>query len=341
MSDVIELRNVSKVFDAADGDVCALNNINLKIPEGAVFGIIGMSGAGKSTLVRCINLLERPAKGEVLINGVNITDLDEKALNRERKNIGMIFQHFNLLMQKTVLDNVMFPMINSGVPKKEAKAKAQELLEVVGLADKEKSYPVRLSGGQKQRVAIARALAQNPKILLCDEATSALDPQTTQSILDLLKSVNEKYKITIVVITHEMAVVRQICDKVAILSEGRLAEEGNVIDLFTHPKTPEGRKLIFNENMDTVSENTSDEDSISSLRKIRLVYLGDNSAKEPVIANMILKYNAPVSILFAQTKEVEGKARGHMILSLPDDEETADKMIRYLKDNGIEVEEVD
>jgi D-methionine transport system ATP-binding protein len=227
----IEVRNLSKSFEQKDGQVHALIDVNLKIESGDIFGIIGMSGAGKSTLVRCLNFLEVPTAGEVLIDGVSLGSLSEKELRKKRSSIGMIFQHFNLLMQKNVIDNISFPLLIHGVKKKEAQKLAAELLETVGLSDKAKSYPAQLSGGQKQRVAIARALANQPQILLCDEATSALDPKTTASILNLLKEINQKLGITIVVITHQMAVVKEICRHVAIVEDGRIVEAGEVKDI--------------------------------------------------------------------------------------------------------------
>ena len=242
---MIRVENISKTFQAKNGQVEAVKNISFSVEKGDIFGLIGLSGAGKSTLVRCLNLLERPNEGTVYIDGKNLMKLSEEELRRERQDIGMIFQHFNLLMQRNVVDNVCFPLEIAGVKRKEARQRALGLLETVGLGEKAKAYPAQLSGGQKQRVAIARVLANNPKILLCDEATSALDPQTTKSILKLLKEINEKYGITIVVITHEMAVVREICSKVAVLDHGRLVEEGTVEELFCEPKTEAARNLIF------------------------------------------------------------------------------------------------
>ena len=241
---MIEIKNLSKSFPTADGTVCALSNVSLKIEDGDIYGIIGMSGAGKSTLVRCINMLERPTEGSVVIDGCDIGALSEKELRRVRREITMIFQGFNLLMQRNVLDNVCFPLEITGMKKREARKQALQLLETVGLSDKAKAYPAQLSGGQKQRVAIARVLAANPGILLCDEATSALDPQTTKSILGLLKEINQKYGITIVVITHEMSVVREICSHVAVLDHGNLVESGTVEEIFTSPKTDAARNLL-------------------------------------------------------------------------------------------------
>lgn len=247
MEPIIRVENISKTFDAKNGQVEAVRNISFSIEKGDIFGIIGLSGAGKSTLVRCLNLLEKPDEGKVYVDGKNLMDLSSKELRKERRDIGMIFQHFNLLMQRNVVDNICFPMEIAGVSREKARKRALEILETVGLSDKAKAYPAQLSGGQKQRVAIARVLANNPKILLCDEATSALDPQTTKSILRFLKEINQKYGITIVVITHEMAVIKEICSKVAVLDDGMLVEQGTVEELFRAPKTREARKLVFNE----------------------------------------------------------------------------------------------
>lgn len=245
MAPIIQLNNVSKTFQSKTGTVEAVKNITLKIEKGDIFGIIGLSGAGKSTLVRCLNLLEKPTEGQVLINGKDLMKLSGKELRKTRQNIGMIFQHFNLLMQRNVIDNVCFPMEIAGIKKKEARKKALEYLKTVGLEDKAKAYPAQLSGGQKQRVAIARVLASDPEIILCDEATSALDPQTTKSILDLLKDINQKYGITIVVITHAMSVIQEICNQVAVLDHGNLAEVETVEELFSNPKTDIAKKLVL------------------------------------------------------------------------------------------------
>ena len=242
---MIEVQGLSKVFETDDGKVEALKDITLSIEAGDIYGIIGMSGAGKSTLVRCLNYLERPTSGTVCIEGKDLGTMTQWQLRQMRREISMIFQHFNLLMQKNVIDNICFPLVIGGMKKNEARERAKELLEIVELSDKAQAYPSQLSGGQKQRVAIARALAVNPKILLCDEATSALDPRTTQSILRLLQEINQKYGITIVIITHEMSVVREICSHVAIIGEGRLVEQGRVSDIFAHPKTAEAKELIL------------------------------------------------------------------------------------------------
>lgn len=337
----IEVKHLSKTFEQKGITVRALQDINLNIESGDIYGIIGMSGAGKSTLVRCLNYLERPTEGEVLIEGKDLGSLNEKGLREQRSDIAMIFQHFNLLMQKSVLDNICFPLQIQGTKKKEARAKARELLKTVGLEEKEKAYPAQLSGGQKQRVAIARALAANPKILLCDEATSALDPQTTASILALLKQINEQFGITIVIITHQMSVIREICNRVAIIERGALVEDGSVTDIFNHPKSKAAKELILRDRPDTEADRKQDVlvGQLKSNRKIRIVF-SDNSAFEPVIANMILKFETPVNILRADTKNVGGVAKGEMILGLPEDKHLQVDIEQYLTDCGLEIEEV-
>ena len=331
MEPMIQVENLCKRFETKGGTVEAAKNISFSIEKGEIFGIIGLSGAGKSTLVRCLNLLERPTSGTVKVNGKNLTELSEKELRKERQKIGMIFQHFNLLMQRTALDNVCFPMEIAGIRKAEARKKALEYLRIVGLEEKALSYPSQLSGGQKQRVAIARVLASDPQILLCDEATSALDPQTTKAILELIKEINRDYGITVVVITHEMSVVQEICDKVAVLERGSLVETGTVEELFRNPKTDEARKLVF-----------SGRTQIQEMKGKRLVRVTfrEKSSFEPVIANLVLTYRTPVNILFADTKNINGQAQGEMILQLPELTEVADKMIQYLKEINMGVEEL-
>ena len=331
MEPMIQVENLCKSFSTKNGTVEAARNISFSIEKGEIFGIIGLSGAGKSTLVRCLNLLERPTSGTVRVNGKNLTELSEKELRKERQNIGMIFQHFNLLMQRSVLDNVCFPMEIVGVKKQAARKRAMELLEIVGLKEKADSFPSQLSGGQKQRVAIARALANTPKILLCDEATSALDPTTTKEILKLLQDINKQYGITIVIITHEMAVVQEICSHVAIIDAGELAEHGTVEEVFSRPQSAAARKLVF-----MVDPKAKE---MSGKRCIRIVFT-ENSSFEPVIANMVLECKAPVNILLADTKDIGGIAHGQMILQLPEDEMAANKMVHYLQERKLEVEEL-
>lgn len=331
MEEIIQIKNVTKSFIGKDNTVEALKGIDLTIHKGEIYGIIGMSGAGKSTLVRCLNFLERPTTGTVVVEGKDLASLKEKELRDTRTEIAMIFQHFNLLMQRNVRDNICFPMEIKGVSRQDARKRARELLEIVGLSEKEKAYPAQLSGGQKQRVAIARALANNPKILLCDEATSALDPTTTKAILALLKEINEKYGITIVIITHEMAVVQEICTHVAIIDEGVLAETGTVEEVFARPKSDAARKLVF--------MGGTGHDLMEGKRCIRIVF-SSNSSFEPVIANMVLACKMPANILLADTRDIGGVAHGQMILQLPEDALIAEKMIQYLKDRNLEVEEL-
>lgn len=332
METVIQVQSVSKTFVGKDNQVEALKNIHLEVQKGEIYGIIGMSGAGKSTLVRCLNFLERPTSGTVYIDGQDLSTLTEPELRKVRSGIAMIFQNFNLLMQRTVLDNVCFPMEILGVKKREARERARELLQVVGLEEKAESYPAQLSGGQKQRVAIARALANQPKILLCDEATSALDPSTTKAILQLLKEIHAKYGMTIVIITHEMAVVQDICTHVGIIDAGELVESGTVEEVFAAPRTPAAKKLVF--------RSDHPYPVMRGRRCIRIVF-SENSSFEPVIANMVLEHKCPVNILKASTESIQGVAHGHMILQLPEDTQMADQMIAYLKQRQLLVEEVE
>ena len=324
---MIELKHLGKTYSSASGSVEALKDISLTISDGEIFGIIGLSGAGKSTLVRCINLLERPTSGEVWVDGQNLTALGRKELLQVRRQIGMIFQGFNLLEQRTVLRNVCFPLEIGGTPKAEAKKRAEKLLAIVGLAEKAANYPSQLSGGQKQRVAIARALAKNPKYLLCDEATSALDPNTTRSILELLRDINKKLGVTIIVITHEMKVIDQICDRVAVIDKSQIAEEGRVADVFTSPKSAIARELVLPQERPVLDATTGG-------RKLRLIFNGENTQK-PVISEMILACRVPVNVLFADTKSVDGAAYGHMILELPKEAHEAEKVIAWLNNSGL------
>lgn len=345
---IVEVQHLYKVFQTKDSQVEALKDINLQIETGDIYGIIGMSGAGKSTLVRCLNFLEVPTKGEVLVEGQSLAELSDPELRKLRSSISMIFQGFNLLMQKSVMDNVCFPLRMQKMKKEEAKAKARDLLALVGLSDKENAYPAQLSGGQKQRVAIARALASDPRILLCDEATSALDPQTTQQILDLLRKINEETGITIIIITHQMSVVRDICNHVAIIEDGVLVEDGLVEDIFNHPKSRAGRYLVV-EGKDPdewerarleKERHKGEKDLLHEDRRIRIAFTS-NSSFEPVIGNMVLHFGTPVNILHADTRDVKGVARGQMILGLPEDKELQEEMISWLISRGLAVEEVD
>ena len=337
MSSIL-IQDVSKTFETKDGSVQALNHVSLSIETGDIYGIIGMSGAGQSTLVRCMNFLEVPSEGKVLIDGKSLSEFSPKELRKEREKIGMIFQHFNLLMQKNVLENVCFPLYIQGKKKAEARAKALELLEIVGLADRAKAYPAQLSGGQKQRVAIARALASDPQILLCDEATSALDPQTTSSILELLQDINQKFGITIVIITHQMSVVREICTHVAIMKDGEVKEQGLVEEIFSHPKSQVAKELISKDSGNDVESKKLTQSEIQDGEIVRIVF-SENSAFEPVIANLILTFHEPVNILKANTKNVGGVAKGEMILQFMSDSTNVPEMKKFLTERGLEIGE--
>ena len=329
---IICLEGLGKQFQTTNGTVTALDDINLEILQGEIFGIIGLSGAGKSTLVRCINYLETPTAGRVIFEGQNLSMMKESEIRKARQSMGMIFQQFNLLAQRNVLQNVCFPMEIAGVPKAEAKKRAAELLKLVGLEERMKAYPAQLSGGQKQRVAIARAMSTNPKVLLCDEATSALDPNTTKSILEILKKINRELGITVIVITHEMAVIESICDRVAIIDHSHIAESGKVSEIFSGPKSEIGRQLILGE---TAGQKTS----FARARQIRVIFNGQESS-EPIISNMVLACKVPVNILLADTHDIGGKAMGQMLLQLPEDEVDAGRIFNYLKTVGVTYEEV-
>ena len=329
---MIELKHISKTFPTADGVFQALDDINLTIRDGDIFGIVGMSGAGKSTLVRCINLLERPTAGQVVIDGQDLMELSAPQLREKRRSISMIFQQFNLLMQRTCLGNICFPMEIAGVPKGEARKRALEYLDIVGLPDKADAYPAQLSGGQRQRIAIARALASDPKILLCDEATSALDPKTTREILRLVRDINQRLGITVVVITHEMAVVEEICSHVAILDHGVLQETGTVEEIFSNPKTEAGRRLVYPDGVII--------DQLPAANVIRIAFNG-GSSYEPLIASLAIDCGVKANILGADTRNVNGQAFGTMLLGLPDDPEQIAKAMNYIKTQpNVTVEEV-
>ena len=328
---IIQIRRLTKNFGGGPNEVHALNDISLDIQPGEIFGIIGLSGAGKSTLVRCMNLLERPTSGTVLVDGKDMTALSEKELRLQRRKITMIFQGFNLLMQRTCLKNVCFPMEIAGVPKARAEKRAEELLDLVGLQDKANAYPAQLSGGQKQRVAVARALATDPKVLLCDEATSALDPTTTVSILELLKDLNAKLGVTVVVITHQMSVIEAICSRVAILDGGSVAELGPVQDIFSNPSTDAARRLVYPGGVTPAQYP-------ASTHVIRISFNG-GTAYDPLIASLAIDCGVKVNILGADTRNVGGKAIGTMLLGLP--EEGAEKALAYIRaQKDITVEEV-
>ena len=332
---MIEIKNLSKTFKVADGDFEALKDVNLTIEDGDIYGIIGMSGAGKSTLVRCINMLERPTDGSVIIDGKDMGSLNAKELRESRRDITMIFQGFNLLMQRTCLKNICFPLELEGMSKADAKKRALELLDIVGLPDKAKNYPAQLSGGQQQRIAIARALATNPKVLLCDEATSALDPNTTHSILNLIREINEKLGITVIIITHQMSVVEEICNKVAILDNGVVVEEGDVGTVFSHPKSEAAQRLVFPEAASAILQETKDE------KRFRVVFNGALATKTPLITQMAIDIGIAANILGASTRCIGDKVYGNMLLGITGGDEEFLQVKKYLQQTSdILVEEV-
>ena len=336
MSDhIISLQGVTKEFDTKSGKVVALKDINLDIERGDSYGIIGLSGAGKSTLVRTINLLEQPTEGKVLFDGKALTGLRSKELNLSRRKISMIFQQFNLLMQRDAIGNICFPLELAGVPKAEARAKAEELLKVVDLEDRAHSYPSQLSGGQKQRVAIARALASEPEVILCDEATSALDPKTTRSILRLLRQINEERGITLVVITHEMEVIKQLCSKVAVIENGEIVERGEVGEVFARPKTKAARKLFFPDS----EEKETAEVRTATRNRLRLAF-DEDTAYKPIISNMILETGEPVNLLYANMDALLDEQKGQMVICLSDDKDAAEKQKAYLTREGVSFTEI-
>jgi len=331
---LIKLDNVCKTFYSDGKEFDAVKNVSLNIQKGEIFGIIGLSGAGKSTLIRCMNRLETPTSGDIVIDGESVLKMNEKQLRKLRKKVTMIFQQFNLLEQKTVARNVRYPLELAGVPRAKANARVKELLEIVGLSDKADNYPSQLSGGQKQRVAIARALALDPEVLLCDEATSALDPMTTQSILALLQDINRRLGITIVIITHEMAVIRQICTHVAILDGGTVAEEGSVDDVFTHTKSEAGRRLFG-----FVSDHSKPPEIVSPVPMLRIIFDG-MKINEPVVSELTLKTGIPLNILHADIDLLSGKRYGQMTIERPAKDEDAETLIRVLTEKGVTVQEV-
>ena len=333
---MIELKHVSKVFETAGGRVEALKDISLTIPDGDVYGIIGMSGAGKSTLVRCINMLERPTSGEVIVNGKRLDTMSPAQLRAARRDITMIFQRFNLLMQRNCLDNVCFPMELAGVSRREAASRAQELLETVGLPDKAKAYPAQLSGGQQQRVAIARALATNPKVLLCDEATSALDPKTTRQILELIGDINKKLGITVVIITHQMSVVKEVCNHVAILDDGEVVEEGLVSTVFSAPKSAAARHLVFPRGADI------DVSDPQQQRRIRLIFRSAKTTSIPLVARLATDEGISATVISANTQKLSEEVYGSMLLGVPNAQfEQAMDFLRSIENLQVEEASVD
>ena len=325
---MIQIQHLTKRFAAAGATVVALNDINLEIQDGDIYGIIGMSGAGKSTLVRCINMLERPDEGKIIVNDRQMQELSAAELRAARREITMIFQQFNLLMQR-----ICFPMELAGVPKEKATARARELLELVGLPDKADAYPAQLSGGQKQRIAIARALATNPKVLLCDEATSALDPNTTHAILQLIQKINREMGITVVIITHQMSVVEDVCSHVAILDNGTVVEQGSVRDIFSNPHSDAAKRLVF-------PAGTPERELLPGRKMVRVAFNGTQTTDKPLVASLAIECGALVSIVAADTRVVNGQTLGSMLLALPEGEGAA-KALDYIKNYpGITYEEV-
>lgn len=339
---MIQLQNVKKTFTQSKNEIHAVQDVTLHIDKGEIYGIIGFSGAGKSTLVRCINLLEKPTSGEVIVDGIDLTKISEKKLRQERKKIGMIFQHFHLLRSRTVYQNIAFPLQKSKLTKEQKEKKIMELLELVGLSEKKNAYPSQLSGGQKQRVAIARALANEPKVLLCDEATSALDPQTTQAILALLKQVNEKLGITIVLITHEMAVVKDICHKVAIMENGYVVEQGETSEVFAHPQ----KKLTIDfmnsasnihKIYDLIQANHSLVEVKNGEKMILLNYVNHNTS-EPLISYLAEKFQIKANIIYGNVEIVKKQSLGKLVVILSGEPQNMEKALAYIKEEKVEME---
>ena len=342
---LIEIKNLTKIFKGPGQEVLALDDVSLAVEKGEIFGIIGLSGAGKSTLVRCVNMLEQPTKGQILVDGREITALAPQELRLARQKIGMIFQHFNLLSSRTVFDNVLFPLEIAGVASDKACGRVEELLDLVGLSDKESAYPSQLSGGQKQRVGIARALANNPKLLLSDEATSALDPQTTRSILELLRDINRQLKLTILLITHDMHVIKEVCDRVAVIDAARVVEVGDVLQIFSKPRTPTARNLIdtvINREIpaellkgarQTNAENAPDD----AVKLVRVSFIGE-AAGEPIISSMVKQFDVKANILYGNIDRIKDTPFGNLTLEIIGDSAALAQALHYLHGRGVEVE---
>lgn len=338
---MLTFEDVTKVYDGKTQEVRALDQVNLHIEKGEIYGVIGFSGAGKSSLIRCANLLERPTSGKITVNNQNLLDLSAKELREAKQNIGMIFQHFNLLNSKTIFTNVAMPLLLQKKPKEEVNKRVNELLDFVGLSDKAANYPDQLSGGQKQRVGIARALATQPEVLLCDEATSALDPETTKSILNLLKRVNQEYNITILIITHEMGVIREICDKVAVLDSGKVVEAGSVFDVFSQPQTKIAHNFVssvmHDEIPDSVYEliNTQDVDH----QIYRIVFVGESTGA-PLLSQIAKNFNVEVNVLFGSITELQGTPFGNLIVKFEGEEKEINRVIMHIHQQEVTIKEV-
>lgn len=337
---MITIKNLTKIYTGANHEVLALDNVSLSVNRGEIFGIIGLSGAGKSTLIRCINMLEKPTSGSIIVDGQDVTNLDTKSLRQVRQKIGMIFQHFNLLSSRTVFDNIMFPLEIAKVPYRDAKVKVAELLELVGLSDKARVYPTQLSGGQKQRVGIARALANDPKLLLSDEATSALDPETTRSILKLLKDINKQLDLTILLITHDMNVIKQVCDRVAVIDQSKIVEVGDVLTVFSNPGTPTSRSfinaIVKNEVPDDLIHDKPLDSGVHT-RLVRVSFIG-KSAGEPIISSLIKSFDIKVNILYGNIDRIKDIPFGNLVLELIGDANVINEGLQYLRDKGLEIE---
>ncbi|KXS44128.1 MAG: D-methionine transport system ATP-binding protein [Candidatus Frackibacter sp. T328-2] len=337
---MIQIKELSKVYNSEEGQVVALKNVNLEIEAGQIFGIIGPSGAGKSSFIRCLNLLEEPTEGQVIVAGQDLTTLNTKKLRKARKKIGMIFQNFNLLQSRTVADNVAFPLELAGVDKEQIKVKVDELLELVGLADKTNNYPAQLSGGQQQRVGIARALANDPKLLLCDEATSSLDPQTTDSILDLLKDINQQLGITVVLITHEMEVIKQICDKVAVLERGSIIEEGETIQVFTNPQHDTTKRFVQSVINADIPEEFYERKSViepEAGKLIKVSFVG-KSVKEPIISNVIKECDVDANILYGNIDKIQDTSFGILLIEITGNNFSVKQAVNYLEEQNLKIE---
>jgi D-methionine transport system ATP-binding protein len=341
-SNMIEFKGLTKTYESGDVPVRALDGIDLKINEGEIFGVIGFSGAGKSSLIRCVNWLERPTSGSVIVDGKDLTKLSPKEIRAVKRNIGMIFQHFNLLNSKTVFANVAMPLRLAKVPKEEIRERVTELLEFVGLADKADYYPDQLSGGQKQRVGIARALATRPSILLCDEATSALDPQTTNSILQLLRKVNKEYQITVLIITHEMTVIREICDRVAVIEAGKIIEEGSVFNVFSAPKTTTARNFVSTVMNDNLPESIKEivRNNAGAQKIFRINFVGE-SAGQPLLSKIAKKFDIDTNVLFGNITELQGVPFGNLIVEFIGSESEINRALMYINQEKVAIKEVE
>lgn len=340
---MIDLQNIDVIFETPDRTVAAVQDVNLTVNKGEIFGIVGYSGAGKSTLVRTINLLQRPTRGEVIVNGQNLTQMNPADLRQARKKIGMIFQHFNLMASRTIFDNVAFPLKKSGLSKDEIKSRVIELLTLVGLSDKLDDYPSQLSGGQKQRVAIARALANDPEVLLCDEATSALDPKTTQSILQLLRRLNEELGLTMVIITHEMGVVKELCHRVAVMENGQVLEKGSIVNIFTQPERALTREFIntathFDQEIALVLQQETTQDILKESELARLSYVGETTT-QPLVAELIREFNIETNILYGNIEVLQGVPVGNLLVSFTGDLTHLQQAKEYLIERGVRVQD--